>query len=173
MLPIMLNLEKLSVALIGEGTQFERREEILRKSGASKLKAYNTKNENDIEFAEFDIVMIVDAPKAESLHAQAKAAKCIVNVEDNKPLCDFYFQTFIQRGDLQISVSTNGKSPGTARLIRECLEECYPADWEEKMTEIAAKRVEWKAQGDSFGEVNTKTEDYVKSRKWLCKGCKD
>lgn len=168
----MLKLEVLSVALIGEGSQFERREEILRKSGAEKLKTFNTEHEIQVDFNQFDIVMIVDAPNAEELHKSAKAAGCIVNVEDNKPLCDFYFQTFIQRGDLQISVSTNGKSPGTARLIRECLEECYPADWEQKMAEIAAKRIEWKGAGDSFAQVNNKTEDYVKSRKWLCKGCK-
>lgn len=173
MLPIMLNLEKLSVALIGEGSQFERRERILRESGAKKLKTYDSRLTTKIDFNQFDIVMIVDAPNADELQAAAKAAKCIVNVEDNKPLCDFYFQTFIQRGDLQISVSTNGKSPGTARLIRECLEACYPEDWEERMAEIGAKRVEWKAAGDSFGEVNKKTEEYVKSRNWLCKGCKN
>lgn len=167
----MLKLDVLSVALIGEGSQFERRLQILKDSGADKLSAFDTREDNNIDFDEFDIVMIVDAPEAKSLHKQAKAAKCIVNVEDNKPLCDFYFQSFIQRGDLQISVSTNGKSPGTARLIRECLEVCYPENWAEKMEEIASKRVEWKEAGDSFGEVNEKTEEYVKSRNWLCQGC--
>ena len=171
MLPIMLKLEELSVALIGEGKQFERRKQILIEAGANKLTATNP--DADIDFSEFDIVMIVDARNADELHKKAKAAKCIVNVEDNKSLCDFYFQTFIQRGDLQISVSTNGKSPGTARLIRECLEECYPEEWEERLNEIGTKRTEWKAQGDSFDEVNKKTEEYVKSRKWLCKGCKE
>lgn len=170
MYPVMLDLSKLSVALIGEGSQFERRKNLLVESGAEKLSVFNP--QDDIEFEKFDIVMIVDAPNAAELHAQAKAAGCIVNVEDEKQFCDFYFQTFIQRGDLQISVSTNGKSPGTARLIRECLEECYPAEWEQRLEEIAAKRSEWKAQGASYTQVNERTEEYVKSRDWLCKGCK-
>lgn len=169
----MLKLDTLSVALIGEGKQFERRKQILLDSGAEKLSAFDTRESHNINFSDFDIVMIVDAPNAESLYRQAKAAKCIVNVEDNKKLCDFYFQTFIQRGDLQISVSTNGKSPATARLIRECLEECYPQNWAERMEEIASKRVEWKDSGSSYDEVNSKTEEYVKSRNWLCQGCTD
>ena len=173
MLPIMLNLEKLSIALIGEGSQFERRKKILEERGAKKLTTFDLRLTTEIDFNQFQIVMIVDAPNAEELHKKAKAAGCIVNVEDNKPLCDFYFQTFIQRGDLQISVSTNGKSPGTARLIRECLQRCYPEEWKERLEEIASKRDSWKQQGDSFDEVNKKTEEYVKSRKWLCKGCKE
>ena len=173
MLPIMLNLEKLSVALIGEGKQFERRAEILLDAGAKKLTTSDWRLATNIKFKEFDVIMIVDAPNAEALHKAAKAAGCIVNVEDNKPLCDFYFQTFIQRGDLQISVSTNGKSPGTARMIRECLQECYPEEWEERLEEIATNRQKWKAQGDSFDEVNKKTEEYVKSRDWLCRKCKN
>lgn len=170
MLPIMLDLSKLSVALIGSGSQFERRKELLVEAGATKLSSFNP--QDNVEFAKFDVVMIVDAPNAAELHAQAKAAGCIVNVEDEKQFCDFFFQTFVQRGDLQISVSTNGKSPGTARLIRECLEECYPAEWEQRLEEIGAKRSEWKAQGASYAQVNEKTEEYVKSRDWLCKGCK-
>jgi precorrin-2 dehydrogenase/sirohydrochlorin ferrochelatase len=140
-------------------------------AGANHLSVYSSQFA-EIKFSEFDFVLIVDAPNAESLHAQAKAAGCIVNVEDEKQFCDFYFQTFVQRGDLQISVSTNGKSPATARMIRECLEQCYPAEWEQRLEEIAAKRSEWKQAGASYAEVNDKTEEYVKSRNWLCKkGC--
>lgn len=170
MLPISLNLEKLSVALIGSGSQFERREQILQQYGAKNLATYA--GDEEIDFEEFDVVMIVDAPNYEGLYKQAKAANCLTNVEDKKEFCDFYFQAGIKRGDLQISVSTGGKSPGTARLIRECLEECYPEEWDERLEEIAQKRQEWKAGGASFDEVNEQTEEYVKSRKWLCRECK-
>jgi len=173
MYPVMLDLSKLSVALIGEGSQFERRRKLLIESGAKKLTTFDTQLKTDIEFEKFDIVLIVDAPNGNELHDKAKAARCIVNVEDEKEFCDFYFQTFIQRGDLQISVSTNGKSPATARMIRECLENCYPAEWEQRLEEIAAKRTEWKDAGASYNEVNAKTEEYVKSRDWLCGGCKN
>jgi len=167
MLPISLNLEKLSIALIGQGKQFERRKKILEEQGAKKLSIISPQPSTKIDFNQFDIVLIVDAKNDEELYKQAKAAKCLVNVEDKKQYCDFYFQTFIQRGDLQISVSTNGKSPGTARLIREKLEKDFGEEWGNRIEEIASKRSEWKKQGDSFDEVNKKTEEYINSQKWL------
>ena len=172
MLPIMLDLSKLSVALIGSGSQFERRRKLLLDAGATKLTTYDLQHTTQIDFNQFNVVMIVDLDEAttKTLHIEAKAAGCIVNVEDEKEFCDFYFQTFIQRGDLQISVSTNGKSPATARMIRESIETCYPEQWEQRLEEIAAKRGEWKNAGASYDEVNRKTEEYVKSRDWLCKG---
>ena len=161
----MLNLETLSIALIGEGKQFERRKNLLAEAGATKLTSFNP--QDVIEFGKFDVVMIVDAPNAPELHAKAKAAKCIVNVEDEKEFCDFYFQTFIQRGDLQISVSTNGKSPGTAKLIRQKLEKDFPEIWAERIAEISALRDKWKASGCSYDEVNAKTEQYITEKNWL------
>jgi len=46
----------------------------------------------------------------------------LVNVVDDPAYCDFYVPSVVQRGDLSISISTNGKSPLLARRLRERLE---------------------------------------------------
>ncbi|KAM6500368.1 siroheme synthase [Amanita muscaria] len=45
-----------------------------------------------------------------------------VNAADIPPLCDFYFGAQIRDGPLQIMISTNGKGPRMASLIRDRLQ---------------------------------------------------
>jgi precorrin-2 dehydrogenase/sirohydrochlorin ferrochelatase len=45
-----------------------------------------------------------------------------VNIADMPSECDFYFGAMVERGPLQVMVSTNGKSPRLAHKIREHLE---------------------------------------------------
>ncbi|MEQ1790510.1 MAG: NAD(P)-dependent oxidoreductase, partial [Rickettsiales bacterium] len=113
---------------------------------------------------EYDVVLIVGLDDAQSanLHKQAKAARCLVNVEDNKDYCDFFFQSFVKRGKLLISVSTGGSSPATAKIVRDKIEETFPPEWEDYMDNIAQKRIEWKAAGKTYDEVNELTKEYMK-----------
>ena len=52
--------------------------------------------------------------------------KILVNVVDDPELCDFYVPAVVQRGPLQIAISTEGKSPLFARRLREELEKVIP-----------------------------------------------
>lgn len=117
-----------------------------------------------INFAEYDVVLIVGLDEAQSadLHKQAKEAGCLVNVEDNKDYCDFFFQSFVKRGKLLISVSTGGSSPATAKIVRDKIEETFPPIWEEYLDEIAQKRIDWKTAGKSYDEVNELTKQYFR-----------
>lgn len=45
----------------------------------------------------------------------------LVNVVDKPEKCDFYVPAVVRRGSLQITVSTDGKSPLLARKIKEAL----------------------------------------------------
>lgn len=38
----------------------------------------------------------------------------LVNVADTPAECDFYLGSIVQKGDLKIAISTNGKSPTIA-----------------------------------------------------------
>ena len=60
----------------------------------------------------------IDANLQETLTAQARAGKTLVNVEDVKPLCDFHVPALVRRGDLLLTVSTGGKSPGWRAALR-------------------------------------------------------
>jgi len=45
------------------------------------------------------------------------------NVADDPPHCDFYFGSQIRQGPLQILISTNGRGPKMAKLVRRRIEE--------------------------------------------------
>jgi siroheme synthase-like protein len=49
-----------------------------------------------------------------------------VNVADTPELCDFYLGSIVQKGNLKIAISTNGKSPTIAKRIKEVLNETIP-----------------------------------------------
>ena len=168
MLPIMLNLETLDILLIGEGEKLYAREDKLRDLGIKKLVVIHTPF-TKIKFNNFDVVMIVGLTDDEckNLHTAAKVAGCLVNVEDKKEYCDFFFQSFVKRGKLLISVSTNGASPGTAKIVRDKIEETFPPQWANNIDEIALKRIEWKQTGKSYNEVNELTKAYIEEKNWL------
>ena len=43
-------------------------------------------------------------------------------------ICEFYLGSIVSKGDLRIAISTNGKSPTTAKRLREFFEEIIPDD---------------------------------------------
>ncbi|WP_045466858.1 precorrin-2 dehydrogenase/sirohydrochlorin ferrochelatase family protein [Sporocytophaga myxococcoides] len=60
------------------------------------------------------------------VHEDAKNLRVLCNIADTPDLCDFYLSSVVQKGDLKIAVSTNGKSPTFAKRMRELLEEVLP-----------------------------------------------
>jgi len=52
-----------------------------------------------------------------------------VNVVDNPQYCDFTFPAILNRGDLSVAVSTNGKAPFLAARLRVILEDIFPKRW--------------------------------------------
>jgi uroporphyrin-III C-methyltransferase/precorrin-2 dehydrogenase/sirohydrochlorin ferrochelatase len=64
-------------------------------------------------------------------HAVAEAARArgvLCNSVDDPPDCDFYYPSVVERGDLQVAVSTAGKSPALAQRLREELSSLLPED---------------------------------------------
>jgi precorrin-2 dehydrogenase/sirohydrochlorin ferrochelatase len=59
-----------------------------------------------------------------------RESKILCNIADDLELSDFIVPSSIKRGDLVISVSTNGKSPALASKIKKELEEKYGEDYE-------------------------------------------
>jgi precorrin-2 dehydrogenase/sirohydrochlorin ferrochelatase len=60
------------------------------------------------------------------VHEDARKGKVLCNIADTPELCDFYLSSVVQKGDLKIAISTNGKSPTFAKRMREMLEEILP-----------------------------------------------
>jgi len=74
------------------------------------------------------------------LEAQARGVLC--NVVDVPELCDFYYPAVVQRGDLQIAISTSGQSPSLAQKIRLQLERQFGPGYAEWVARLGETRRE-------------------------------
>jgi precorrin-2 dehydrogenase/sirohydrochlorin ferrochelatase len=73
-----------------------------------------------------DTQLVIAATSSSSVNhevfLEAEAQKIWCNSVDDIENCHFYYGSIVQRGDLQIAISTNGKSPALAQRIRKELE---------------------------------------------------
>lgn len=60
----------------------------------------------------------------------------ICNIADTPDLCDYYLGGIVTKGNVKIAISTNGKSPTTAKRIRELFEEIIPEDINEMVENL-------------------------------------
>ena len=68
------------------------------------------------------------------------ARHLLCNVADTPDLCDFYLGSIVQKGDLKIAISTNGKSPTLAKRIRAFLEDVIPDEIQDGLEGMEAVR---------------------------------
>lgn len=62
------------------------------------------------------------------IYNDAKQRNLLVNVADTPQYCDFYLGGIVTKGNVKIAISTNGKSPTTAKRLRQFFEEVIPDD---------------------------------------------
>lgn len=73
---------------------------------------------------------------------EATRQHILCNTADDPPLCDFFFASIVQRGDLQIAISTAGQSPALAQRLRREIDAQLPADLEPWLAELGQLRRE-------------------------------
>ena len=88
--------------------------------------------------------LVVAATSSTELHerifAQATQRGVLCNIVDVPPLCDFYYHSVVQRGALQIAISTAGQSPALAQRLREQLEVQFGPEYEEWLAHLGEAR---------------------------------
>jgi precorrin-2 dehydrogenase / sirohydrochlorin ferrochelatase len=67
-----------------------------------------------------------DSTLNHAIYHDAKAFGILVNVVDDQPYCDFITPSMIERGRIQIAISSGGASPVLIRNLRQTLEMALP-----------------------------------------------
>jgi hypothetical protein len=149
--PVFLKLEKLQLLMVGGGyVGMEKLSAVLNNSPEANIKLVATtisdeikllaKNypklllierpylSDDIDGADIVIAAVNDRAISEQVVTDAKQKGKLVNAADKPDLCDFYLSSVVQKGNLKIAISTNGKSPTIAKRIKEFLNETLPGE---------------------------------------------
>ncbi len=94
--------------------------------------------------------LVIAATSLRDLNAAVFAAAdrrhILCNSVDDIEHCHFYYGSMVRRGDLQIAISTNGKSPALAQRLRKELEEQFGPEYESWLEWLGAARETLRAQ---------------------------
>lgn len=75
------------------------------------------------------VIATTDVPEVNvQVYEDCRKLDKLVNVADNPPYCDFYMGGIVTKGNVKVAISTNGKSPTTAKRLRQFFEEVIPED---------------------------------------------
>ncbi|MEC7263360.1 MAG: bifunctional precorrin-2 dehydrogenase/sirohydrochlorin ferrochelatase [Bacteroidota bacterium] len=73
------------------------------------------------------VIACTDNPQVnEEVYHDCRERSILVNVADNPPFCDFYMGGIVTKGNVKVAISTNGKSPTTAKRLRQFFEDVLP-----------------------------------------------
>ncbi len=81
-----------------------------------------------------------------SVYDEADRRNILCNAVDDIENCHFYYGSIVQRGDLQIAVSTNGKSPALAQRLRKEFEQQFGPEYAAWLEWLGAAREVLRAQ---------------------------
>jgi siroheme synthase-like protein len=162
--PISLDLRDQRVLLVGGGEVAFRKAQGLSRSGCrltviarefspafrAWLEEHRFQVEQrayrDGEAAQYFLVISAtdDAGVNRSVFEDARRAGRLINVVDQPGLCNVYIPSRIERGNLQVSISTGGQCPAFARWLRRELEDVIPEQYGLLLDRVAAIRARMK-----------------------------
>lgn len=94
----------------------------------------------DLDGAFLAVVATNSRTLNERVYHAAQHQGVLCNVVDVPDLCDFFYPSIVRRGDLQIAVSTAGKSPSLAQKIRQQLEKQFGPAYATWVAELGETR---------------------------------
>jgi siroheme synthase-like protein len=103
--------------------------------------------EGDLAGAALAIAATNDPGVNSAIAAEARARGVWLNAADDPDRCDFILPSVVRRGDLQIAISTGGRSPALARRVREDLDRLLPAEYADLLPLLAQVRAELRDEG--------------------------
>jgi len=100
-----------------------------------ELRAFSSSDLDDKFLA---VVATASRSLNERIYLEAQQSGVLCNVVDVPEYCDFFYPAVVQRGNLQIAISTAGQSPSLAQKLRQQLERQFGAGyaaWVEQLGE--------------------------------------
>lgn len=94
----------------------------------------------DLDGADMVLCAIDDPEASTQVYRLCHARRIPANIADVPPECDFYFGSVHRDGPLQIMVSTNGKGPKMANLVRRRIAEALPDNAGAAITKVGELR---------------------------------
>lgn len=99
-----------------------------------------TFTDDDLDEADVVIAATNDKELNNFIRLAAHDRKLLINVADKPELCDFYLGSIVQKGDLKIAISTNGRSPTIAKRLKEVLNESLPDEIDTTLQQMSELR---------------------------------
>lgn len=147
--PIFLDLKNQKALVVGGGAVAERKVKNLLAYGCRvcivslHLNPYLQKlaDKKDIQWLApdsldaalnnaFIVIAATDNPEINArIASRAKERSLLVNAVDQPEDCNFIMPSIVKRGDLQIAISTGGKSPALAKKIRDEMEGIFGSEY--------------------------------------------
>jgi siroheme synthase-like protein len=169
--PLFLKLAGRQVLVVGGGPVALGKVRALLEAGAvitvvapqidPELEALEKKGNISIERRSFERsdaegswLVVAAAPPAvnRSVAAAAESLRLFVLAVDDTSAASAYGAGTLRRGGVTVAVSTDGRAPALAGLLREGLEAVLPDDLEAWTAEAERQRAEWRASGVPMGE---------------------
>jgi precorrin-2 dehydrogenase/sirohydrochlorin ferrochelatase len=176
--PLFLKVKNLEVLIVGGGFVAQEKLEFLLKSSPdanvtmispmyrkTTIEVANTGNvklvediyNSDYLEGKHIVIATTDVPKVNiQVYEDCRAQSKLVNVADNPPYCDFYMGGIVTKGNVKVAISTNGKSPTTAKRLRQFFEEVLPENIDDLVKNLNIYRKTIK--GDFQQKVKTLNE---------------
>ncbi|MEP3372567.1 MAG: bifunctional precorrin-2 dehydrogenase/sirohydrochlorin ferrochelatase [Maribacter dokdonensis] len=176
--PIFLKVSNLHILIVGGGNvalekltfllksspnaQVEMVAPIFRDETIELANKFNIKMHNAIYDASFlkgkhiAIATTDNVPVNEQVYHDCRERQILVNVADNPPYCDFYMGGIVTKGNVKVAISTNGKSPTTAKRLRQFFEDVIPENIDDLVKNLNEFRKTIK--GDFEEKVETLNE---------------
>jgi len=192
--PIFLDLNNQNVLVVGGGEVAERKIKHLLTYGCTIYissphltphlqQLVTTKKMHHIPYESLDTYMddtfmviaaTDDAEVNSKIASQAKKHGLLINTVDQPKDCNFIMPSIVKRGNLQIAISTAGKSPALAKKIRKNLESTFGPEYDSLTKLMGIIRTKLLSQDQSSSKnkiifqqlVDSNLLEMIKRKNW-------
>ena len=127
--PLFMDISNKTVFIVGDTPAAKEKRQRLEPFGPMLRLFPAGLTEADLEESPvFVVAALADRDENRRISALCRRQRIPVNVVDDPELCTFYFPALITRGDLTVGISTSGKSPAAAVILKQQMQALIPAD---------------------------------------------